>query len=88
VIAESFERIHRSNLVGMGVLPLQFTDGHESRQTLQLDGTETFDLTWTSAMVFNHGHDVDVDGAPGRWLHRVSAPALPYRYSERSGVLP
>ncbi|MFZ0215460.1 MAG: aconitate hydratase AcnA, partial [Candidatus Dormiibacterota bacterium] len=40
VIAESFERIHRSNLVGMGVLPLQFADG-ESRHTLGLDGSET-----------------------------------------------
>ena len=40
VIAESFERIHRSNLVGMGVLPLQFKEG-ESAQTLNLDGTET-----------------------------------------------
>ena len=43
VIAESFERIHRSNLVGMGVLPLQFKDG-TSRQTLKLDGTELFDI--------------------------------------------
>ena len=40
VIVESFERIHRSNLVGMGVLPLQFKDGM-TRQTLKLDGTET-----------------------------------------------
>ena len=43
VIATSFERIHRSNLVGMGVLPLQFRDG-ESRDELGLDGTETFDI--------------------------------------------
>ena len=43
VIAESFERIHRSNLVGMGVLPLQFKDGTD-RKTLGLDGSETFDL--------------------------------------------
>jgi aconitate hydratase len=41
VLAESFERIHRSNLVGMGVLPLQFADG-ESAATYQLDGSETF----------------------------------------------
>jgi aconitate hydratase len=41
VIAESFERIHRSNLVGMGVLPLQFADG-ETAASLGLDGTETF----------------------------------------------
>lgn len=43
VIAQSFERIHRSNLVGMGVLPLQFKDG-QSAATLNLDGSETFDL--------------------------------------------
>ena len=43
VIVESFERIHRSNLVGMAVLPLQFKDG-TTRQTLKLDGTETFDI--------------------------------------------
>ena len=44
VIAESFERIHRSNLVGMGVLPLQFMPG-ENAASLGLDGTETFDIT-------------------------------------------
>ncbi|MEN3353677.1 MAG: aconitate hydratase [Betaproteobacteria bacterium] len=44
VIAESFERIHRSNLVGMGVLPLQFGE-HVNRKTLALDGSEVFDIT-------------------------------------------
>ena len=44
VITESFERIHRSNLVGMGVLPLQFADGID-RRTLSLDGSETFTIT-------------------------------------------
>jgi len=44
VITESFERIHRSNLIGMGVLPLQFKDG-TTRETLKLDGTESFDVT-------------------------------------------
>jgi aconitate hydratase len=44
VITESFERIHRSNLIGMGVLPLQFPQG-ESADSLGLDGTETFDIT-------------------------------------------
>jgi aconitate hydratase len=44
VIAESFERIHRSNLVGMGVLPLQFKEG-ENAQSLGLDGSETFDIS-------------------------------------------
>jgi aconitate hydratase len=43
VVAQSFERIHRSNLVGMGVIPLQFADG-ESWQTLGLDGSETIDI--------------------------------------------
>ncbi|MEM9502586.1 MAG: aconitate hydratase AcnA [Cyanobacteria bacterium P01_E01_bin.43] len=47
VVAESFERIHRSNLVGMGVLPLQFQLG-TTRETLQLDATDTFDLTGLS----------------------------------------
>lgn len=44
VISESFERIHRSNLIGMGVLPLEFTNGVD-RNTLKLDGTELFDIT-------------------------------------------
>ena len=44
VIAESYERIHRSNLVGMGILPLQFK-GDMSRQTLKLDGSEVLDIT-------------------------------------------
>jgi aconitate hydratase len=44
VIAESFERIHRSNLVGMGVLPLQFVEG-QNAQSLGLDGSETFDVS-------------------------------------------
>ncbi|WP_158885668.1 aconitate hydratase [Amycolatopsis anabasis] len=44
VITESFERIHRSNLIGMGVIPLQFPEG-ESAKSLGLDGTETFDIS-------------------------------------------
>jgi aconitate hydratase len=48
VIASSFERIHRSNLIGMGVLPLQFKDG-QSAESLNLEGTETFDLTGLEA---------------------------------------
>jgi aconitate hydratase len=43
VVAESFERIHRANLVGMGVVPLTFPAGVD-RKSLNLDGTETFDL--------------------------------------------
>ena len=49
VIAESFERIHRSNLIGMGVLPLQFKDG-QSALTLGLDGTESFSIVGITAL--------------------------------------
>ncbi len=49
VIAESFERIHRSNLIGMGVLPLQFKDG-QTAQSLGLDGTETFAISGITEM--------------------------------------
>ena len=49
VIAESFERIHRSNLIGMGVLPLQFTNG-ENAQSLGLKGDETFAITGVTAL--------------------------------------
>jgi aconitate hydratase len=50
VVAQSFERIHRSNLVGMGVLPLQFTDG-TTAQTLNLDGSETYDVVGLDANI-------------------------------------
>jgi aconitate hydratase len=49
VIATSYERIHRSNLVGMGVVPLEFRPG-ESREALGLDGTETFDISLNDAL--------------------------------------
>lgn len=49
VITESFERIHRSNLIGMGVIPLQFPEG-ESAASLKLDGTEVFDITGIEAL--------------------------------------
>jgi aconitate hydratase len=49
VIAESFERIHRSNLIGMGVLPLQFPQG-ENAESLGLDGTETYTITGVEAI--------------------------------------
>ncbi|MFD2416988.1 aconitate hydratase [Amycolatopsis pigmentata] len=49
VIAESFERIHRSNLIGMGVIPLQFPEG-ESASSLHLDGTETFAIEGITAL--------------------------------------
>jgi len=50
VVAQSFERIHRSNLVGMGVLPLQFKDG-VTAQTLKLDGTEAYDVVGLNASI-------------------------------------
>ena len=49
VIAESYERIHRSNLIGMGVLPLQYPAG-ENAASLGLDGTETFDISGVTAL--------------------------------------
>jgi aconitate hydratase len=50
VVAQSFERIHRSNLVGMGVLPLQFKDG-TTAQSLKLDGSETYDIVGLDANI-------------------------------------
>jgi aconitate hydratase len=58
VIAESYERIHRSNLVAMGVLPLQFLQG-QSRETLSLDGTEEYDMRGL-ADGLNPGHELTV----------------------------
>ena len=49
VIAQSYERIHRSNRIGMGVLPLQFPEG-ESADSLGLDGTETFSIEGVTAL--------------------------------------
>jgi aconitate hydratase len=49
VIAESYERIHRSNLIGMGVLPLQFPQG-ETAESLGLTGEETFSITGVTAL--------------------------------------
>ena len=48
IVAEGFERIHRTNLIGMGVMPLQFQEG-TTRKTLNIDGTETFDVKGTPA---------------------------------------
>ena len=49
VIAESYERIHRLNLIGMGVLPLQFPEG-ETAESLGLTGEETFSITGVTAL--------------------------------------
>jgi aconitate hydratase len=64
VITESFERIHRSNLVGMGVLPLQFADG-VTRQTLELTGDETFTITGVSALRPRQDVEVTLTRADG-----------------------
>jgi len=70
VIAESFERIHRSNLVNMGVLPLQFQDG-EGANALGIDGTETFTIDNVAGIKPRQDVDVIVtgkDGPAGRYL--------------------
>ena len=64
VIAESFERIHRSNLVGMGVLPLQFQDG-EGANVLAIDGTETFSIAGIGAIQPRQDVDVTVTDKEG-----------------------
>jgi aconitate hydratase len=78
VIAESYERIHRSNLVGMGVVPLEFRPG-ESAESLGLTGEELYDIAGLPAMLacnFATGRDVPVRvtpkaGAPREFLARV-----------------
>ena len=64
VIVESFERIHRSNLVGMGVLPLQFKDG-ETRETLGLTGDDTFTIKGVASMKPRQDVEVEVTRADG-----------------------
>ena len=65
VLVESFERIHRSNLVGMAVLPLQFKEG-TTRQTLKLDGTETFDVFGITSLKPRSELTVRIHRADGR----------------------
>ena len=79
VIAESYERIHRSNLVGMGVLPLQFPEG-ESVESLGLTGEETFTL---DAARGGRAHARGHDGH-----RRLVRGARPDRHAERVAVLP
>ena len=64
VIAESFERIHRSNLVGMGVLPLQFQEG-EGANVLKIDGTETFTIADVASIQPRQDVDVNVTDKDG-----------------------
>jgi aconitate hydratase len=64
VIAESYERIHRSNLVGMGVLPFQFKDG-DTAESLGLDGTEHFDIPASNDLKPRQEVDVVARGESG-----------------------
>ena len=68
VIAESYERIHRSNLVGMGVLPLQFAAG-QNAATWGLDGTEEFDITLQELRPRGSGHRQGQEGRSGVRVH-------------------
>ncbi|MDV3276992.1 MAG: aconitate hydratase AcnA [Nitrososphaerales archaeon] len=91
VIAESFERIHRSNLIAMGVLPLQLMEG-ENCKTLGLTGEETFDITGISAMKGpKQLVDVMARGKAGEKRFKVMCRvdnATEMRYIESGGVLP
>ena len=91
VIAESFERIHRSNLVGMGVLPLQFPEGM-TRATLGLDGTETISVTGLGDLRAGGTLTVTVTRADGaeesfEALARVDTP-VEIEYLRHGGILP
>ncbi|MEO6567757.1 MAG: aconitase family protein, partial [Opitutaceae bacterium] len=92
VVAQSFERIHRSNLVGMGVLPLQFKEG-TTAQTLKLDGTETYDVVGLS-MSLKPQQDLtlritrvggNVEHVPVRC--RIDTP-IEIDYFQHGGILP
>ncbi len=92
VITQSFERIHRSNLVGMGVLPLQFKDG-ENAQTLGLIGNESFDLIGLNGEV-KPSQDVTLvisktDGTKQEVLLtlRIDTP-IEIEYFKNGGILP
>jgi aconitate hydratase len=92
VIAQSFERIHRSNLVGMGVLPCQFPEGANAR-TLGIDGTETFDLTGLEAGIRPRGEALlairRTDGSSQEvpLLVRIDTP-IEVDYYRNGGILP
>ncbi len=92
VIAESFERIHRSNLVGMGVLPLEFTNG-DTRQSLGLTGFETFDIQGLDASLSPRKTlTVNVRGTDGSTkkfsvLCRIDTPEE-LNYYTNGGILP
>ncbi|HEY4415678.1 MAG TPA: aconitate hydratase [Verrucomicrobiae bacterium] len=92
VVAQSFERIHRSNLVGMGVLPLQFKDG-TTAQSLKLDGTETYDIIGLDANIKPQQDltlkvtrkDGSVENVPVKC--RIDTP-IEIDYYQHGGILP
>ncbi len=89
VIAESYERIHRSNLIGMGVLPLQYADG-ETAESLGLTGEETFDVVGVEAM--NSGDvprtvTVRADGREFSAVVRIDTPGEA-AYFRHGGIMP
>ena len=90
VIAESFERIHRSNLIGMGVLPLQFSPG-ENATSLGLTGRESIEVTGlagaTVADLVGREVTVHADGRPIRVVLRVDTPGEA-EYLWHGGILP
>jgi aconitate hydratase len=92
VIAESFERIHRSNLVGMGVLPLEFTNG-ETRISLGLTGFETYDIVGLDkglkarATLTVRARSDDGTQKEFKALCRIDTPEE-LRYYENGGILP
>jgi aconitate hydratase len=93
VVAESFERIHRSNLVGMGVLPLQF-DGSENTGSLRLDGTETYDLVGLAGVEVRPKQKVVLsvtrtDGSAEKFnlVLRIDTP-IELEYYKAGGILP
>ena len=91
VIAESFERIHRSNLVGMGILPLQFL-AQENAQTLGLKGTEYFDIVGLTALTVGQKVEVQVRSVDGETrsfttLARIDTPNE-LEYFRHGGILP
>ena len=89
VIAESFERIHRSNLVGMGVLPLEFLEG-QNRESLGLTGFETFSIEGVPAAVDSCGKSrvkVTADGKTFEAKARVDTP-VEAEYYRNGGILP
>jgi aconitate hydratase len=89
VLAESFERIHRSNLVGMGVLPLQFVEG-QNRESLGLTGFETFAIEGIAEAVDSSGRTkarVTADGKSFDAVVRIDTPQEA-EYYRSGGILP